>query len=212
MDIQNANKKLSQTYYDELRVFKHDFANMISVIRGYINNNDMEGLKKYFSTFEEDYENIQIIESLNSNNINDAGIYNLLVSKYQKATYLGITMKFDIFFNFKNLNISVYHISKILGILLDNAIEASKDCTSKEIKVSFRELPKQKVQLITIENTYLQKDLDMSKIFNKGYSGKKNHTGIGLWEVSEILKEYDNVYLKTSSNKEIFKQELHLYY
>ena len=36
--------------------------------------------------------------------------------------------------NLKNLNINTYNnVTKILGILLDNAIDASKKCNKKEV-------------------------------------------------------------------------------
>ena len=31
-------------------------------------------------------------------------------------------------------------------------------------------------------------DVDINKIFDKGVTGKENHTGLGLWEIRKILK------------------------
>ena len=134
----------------ELSVFKHDFANMVSVINGYIAADDMNGLKKYFSSFQNDYEKLQNLDILNTNIINDAGIYNLISSKYKKATDLNINFQLDIFFDFSKLLIDTYEFSKILGILLDNAIEASKECQTKYIRLSVRESPKYKLYLLKI--------------------------------------------------------------
>ena len=52
----------------------------------------------------------------------------------------------------------------------------------------------------------------MKNIFEKGISGKKNHTGIGLWEVNNIVKRFNNVILNTTKDDKYFKQELQIYF
>ena len=76
----------------------------------------------------------------------------------------------------------------------------------------FRESRKQRVQIVIIENTYLNKEIDTKKIFEKGFSGKENHTGIGLWEVNQIIKKNNNIVLKTTKDEKYFKQELQIYF
>ncbi len=50
-EIKLYNKTLT-ILHDNIRSFKHDFANIITGIGGYIHTNDMEGLKKILlSTF-----------------------------------------------------------------------------------------------------------------------------------------------------------------
>lgn len=213
-DLENAesyNNSLT-VLYDNVKAFKHDFDNMVNIISGYLQVNDITGLKKYFKTFDEDYKNITSVQMLNPNIINNPGIYNLIVSKYKKATDLDVIINFEFFFDFENLKIPIYEFSRILGILLDNAIEAANECEQKQINLLFRESQKQHVQIISIENTYLNKDIDTDKIFDKGFSGKENHTGIGLWEVKKIINRFNNVSLKTSKDDKLFKQELQIYY
>lgn len=201
-----------ETLNDDIRVFKHDFANMVNVISGYIKADDMDGLKKYFSSFEKDYSNYHNKEILNPKIINDPGIYNLLVAKYEKAYELGIIINFEVFFDFKKLQMPIYDFSKILGILLDNAIEATNTCDKKQINLVFNEFKRQNVQIISVENTYSDANLDLSKIFEKGTSGKSNHSGIGLWEVNRLVERNKNCILKTTNDNNYFKQELQIYY
>ena len=198
--------------YDNVRGFKHDFDNMINIIGGYIKSNDIDGLKQYYSSLEQDCNKVKNIQMLNPNIINNPGIYNLLVAKYKKATDLDVKIHFEFFFDFKNLKMPIYEFSRILGILLDNAIEAAKDCKNKEVNIVFREARKQHVQIVLIENTYLLSEIDMKKIFEKGISGKKNHTGIGLWEVNNIVNKFNNVILNTTKDEKYFKQELQIYF
>ena len=48
-------------------------------------------------------------------------------------------------------------------------------------------------------------------IFNKGFTEKENHTGIGLWEVRKILSKNNNINLFTSKTDDLFKQQLEIY-
>ena len=213
-DLENAesyNNSLT-VLYDNVKGFKHDFDNMVNIIGGYIQVNDIEGLKKYYASLEKDCARVNNVEMLNPNIINNPGIYNLIVSKYKKATDLDININFEFFFDFENLHMPIYEFSRILGILLDNAIEAAKECEEKQINLIFRESRKQHVQLVIIENTYTNKDIDTKQIFEKGISGKENHSGIGLWEVNNIVKKNNNIVLNTTKDEKYFKQELQIYF
>jgi len=110
------------------------------------------------------------------------------------------------------LKMKIYEFARILGILLDNAIEASEECEDKIINIIFRDDDRKHRQLVTIENTFKNKNVDTVKIFGKGISEKENHTGLGLWEVNKILKKNTNVSLFTSKNEKYFSQQLEIYY
>ena len=208
---ENYNKSLT-TLYDNIRGFKHDFDNMLNIIDGYLSVNDIDGFKSYYSDLRADRIKTQNIEILNPNVINNPGIYNLIVSKYKKAIKLNINIQFDFFFDFNNLHMPFYEFSRILGILLDNAIEATAECEQKELFLTFRESPRNNVQIISIENTYKNKNIDTKKIFEKGFSGKHNHTGLGLWEINKIINKNDNIVLNTFKDDRFFKQQLEIYY
>ena len=213
-ELENAesyNKSLT-VLYDNVKGFKHDFDNMVDIIGGFIAVNDITGLKNYYSGLRENCVEIKNIQLLNPNIINNPGIYNLIVSEYQKAVDNNIKINFEFFFDFNNLHMPIYEFSKILGILLNNAIEAAKECDEKEINLVFRDSPKNNVQIIIFENTYLDKNIEISKIFNKGLSSKENHSGIGLWEVKQIEKKYNNIVLHTTKDDKYFKQQLEIYY
>lgn len=210
-DAENYNSSLL-ILYDNVRGFKHDFDNIINIIGGYIKLNDIDGLKQYYSSLESDCSRVKNIQILNPNIINNPGIYNLLVTEYEKAINLDVKINFEFFFDFQNLKMPIYEFSRMFGILLDNAIEAAKDCYNKEVNIVFREVRKQHVQIILIENTYFNSEIDMEKIFKKGISGKKDHSGIGLWEVNNIVKKFNYVILNTTKDDKYFKQELQIYF
>lgn len=97
---------------------------------------------------------------------------------------------------------------------MDNAIEASAECEDKFINLVIRKDFKCPRQLLIIENTYLNKNIDTEKIFEKGYTTKKHDTkghGLGLWKVRQILMKSTNLNLFTTKDNTYFKQQLEIY-
>lgn len=197
--------------HDNVRGFKHDFDNIVTTIGGYIRTSDMEGLKKYYLQLEDDCQRVNNLYILNPEIVNNDGIYNLLTKKYHEADSKGIKVNITFLLDLSKLNMKIYEFARILGVLLDNAIEASCECEEKIINIIFREDYKNKRQLIIIENTFNDKEIDIDKIFEKGISGKENHTGLGLWEVRKIVKKNNNINLYTTKSDNLFKQQLEIY-
>lgn len=202
---------------DNVRGFKHDFNNIIQAIEGYIMIGDMNSLKVYFSKLLDDcnyIKNLEIIAA--TNKIKDPAIYGVLLNKCKLAEKNNIKMNIDILMDFEGVDKQAYHLARILGILLDNAIEASVECEKKEINIKFREPSEEvKQRSIIIENTYNDKTFDESRIFEKNYSTKKKkgNSGLGLWKVKEIIEKETSMGLLTNKNKKsnVFQQELRLY-
>ena len=198
--------------HDSVRGFKHDFDNIVTTIGGYIRTEDMKGLKKYYLQLEDDCQRVNNLYLLNPEIINNDGIYNLLTKKYNEAEEKDIKVNITFLLDLSTLHMKIYEFARILGILLDNAIEASSECEEKIINLTFRNDNKNSRELIIVENTYNDKNLDTEKIFEKGISGKDNHTGLGLWEVRKLIKKNNNINLYTSKNDNFFCQQLEIYY
>ncbi len=221
MKLNLATKKLESAeeynntlriLHDNVRGFKHDFDNIVTTIGGYIRTNDMEGLKQYYLQLEDDCQRVNNLYILNPSVVNNDGIYNLIMKKYHEAEEKDIKVNISFLLDLSTLNMKIYEFARILGILLDNAIEASSECEEKIINLTFRNDSKNSRQLIIIENTYKNKDVDTHKIFEKGVSGKENHTGLGLWEVNKLLNKNKNITLFTTKNDQFFTQQLEIYY
>ena len=223
MTLESVNQDLEQTklynnslqiLHDNIRSFKHDFANIVQSIGGYIDTNDIEGLKKYYSQLLEDCGRVNNLSTLNPDVINHPAVYSLLTAKYHEADELGIKINLQIFINLNELNMKIYEFTRILGILLDNAIEAASECEEKIINLEIRKHTKPDRQILVIENTYSNKDIDTERIFEKGYTSKTDDTkphGLGLWEVKQILKKNKNLDLFTTKNDTYFSQKFTIY-
>ena len=214
-EAQLYNKTLT-LLHDSMRGFKHDFHNIVQGIGGYIETENMEGLKNYYSQLLKDCNRVNNLTALNPTLINNPAIYNIMAAKYHKADGIGVQITLGIFMDLNEIEkyMKIYEFTRILGILMDNAIEAASECEEKIIQVSFRKEENRNRILMIIENTYLNKDIDTERIFEKDFStkSKKTNSGLGLWEVRQILKKNNNLNLFTTKNEEFFIQQFEIYY
>lgn len=197
--------------YDKVKGYKHDFDNIVSALGGYIENDDMNGLKKYFNEIKKDCKITNNLSILNPRIISNPGVYSLLNNKYFKSTNSGVTFEIEFFLNLDTLEVNMFKFSRAIDVLLDNAIEEAEKCNDKIVKISFIRENRNNRSVITVKNTYSNKDVDLEKIFEKGASNKKEHSGFGLWELRKYVKNSTNLDLYTSKDDTYFKQELSIY-
>lgn len=212
LEQEKEHNRILRLAQDDLRGFRHDFANIMCTIGGYVHVKDIDGLSNYYSQLQKDINKINNLGTLDPAVINNPAIFTLIASKYDKASQLSITMNISCFINLNTLNMKIYEFTRALGILLDNAIEAAKECDEKLINLEIRKETSRNRQILIIENTYTNKDIDTEKIYEKNYSTKKGNSGLGLWEVRQILKRNSNLNLYTTKTDRLFKQQLEMYY
>lgn len=211
LEQEKEHNRILKLAQDDIRGFRHDFTNIICTIGGYVHTKDMEGLTNYYNQIQKDVVKVNNLTALNPDIINNPAIYALITSKYDKAANLNISMSVEVFTDLNSLPMKIYEFTRILGILLDNAIEAAQECDEKNVYIHIRKDEKHNRQLLILENTYKDKTIDTDKIFEKNYSTKPKNTGLGLWEVRQILKRNNNLNLYTTKNERLFKQQLEIY-
>lgn len=215
LEEEKSYNKTLTILHDKIRGFKHDFDNIVQAIGGYVETNDMEGLKEYYSHLQKDSARVNNLSLLNPSTINNPAIYSLLTSKYFTAKDAGIEIEnFEVFADFKELekHIRIYELSRILGILFDNAIDASKESDEKVLNLWIRNEPNRNRYIIKISNSYKDKSVDTDRIYEKGFSSKGENRGLGLWEVRQFIKKSKNLNLFTTKDDEYFTQQLEIYY
>jgi len=211
-NLEAYNKTLS-IMYDNIRAFRHDFSNYIQALDGFVRDNNIEGIKKMNDEVLKECRDVNNMGILNPKTINNPAIYSIITNKYYLAQEQDITMSIEVMLDLNEINISNYNFCRILAILLDNAIEAAKECEEKVVNVTFRQDARANRKLVIIENTYNKVDIDIDKIFEKGYSTKKEAKeshGLGLWTVRKILNNSKNLNLFTKKDA-MFSQQLEIY-
>lgn len=214
-DLESANHTIQTTkiLHDQVRSFKHDFDNIVNGIGGYIVNNDMQGLKRYYAQLLEECNKTNNLYALSPDVINHPAIYHMLATKYYEADKLDVEIKLNVFLNLNEIEdrMKIYDFTRILGILLDNAIDAAKECDKKILNVTFRKDITNDMILVIIQNTYSNKNVNTEEIYQKGVNSKENHSGLGLWKVRQILMHNNNLNLYTTKNNEFFTQQFEIY-
>nr|WP_317284108.1 GHKL domain-containing protein [uncultured Sellimonas sp.] len=104
---------------------------------------------------------------------------------------------------------SLEDVIQILGIFLDNAIEAAKECINKRIWISIRETEKR--FFFRIENTCL-KVPDLVEMFERSYSTKGENRGNGLYWARELIGKHPDMYHETQIKNGNVIQKLEIEY
>ncbi len=111
-----------------------------------------------------------------------------LYSKFLEADAKGIGIKYTLGVELEMCRIPEFVMIEILGILLDNAIEAVEKIENPMIYVRVVKEESFSVQVAnTIEDmTYG----NVMRLFDEGYSSKKGHQGLGLHKIAEYGQRY----------------------
>ena len=203
------NETLSKVN-EGVRGFKHDIGNIVQAILGYIAINDSEGAKKYCQNLVIGFNDINILSILSPKVIDDPAIYGVVVNKILVARDKDMTLSLDINTSVSNINFPKFELSRILGILLDNAIEAGEQTEEKKLTLNMYHDYTRNVDIIVISNSVSNVNIDVEKIFTKNYSTKKKPSGFGLYEVNKFLKRNPQGYIVTTidKNTKMFTQTL----
>lgn len=197
------------TVIDSTRALKHDFNNIFQAIHGYLENKDYEKLNTYVSKLMKECQTINTISLVNKDTFNDQGIYSLVGSKILLATSLQISFEIDCMVDFSKISFDKVNLVRILGILLDNAIEASSNSKEKSIMLECKHDIKKNATIINISNSFNENlSINVKDIFKKGFSTKQIKSGIGLWETKQIINKSSNSQIYTNIKDNIFTQSL----
>lgn len=210
IQIKNYNDRLEEMTSD-IQKFKHDYKNILITMREYIEKEDINGLRRFYNdNIEYLDKNIQInnLSIVSLKKVKNIELKGILSSKIIKAEGLKIKVKIDILNHIEDINMNIIDCCRVLGIIIDNCIEASLECEVPEIDISITK-NEYKTSFI-ISNNYKYKIDNISNLFKEGFSTKGKNRGIGLSSLKCILKGYDNIHFNINV-KENFVQQLDIY-
>ncbi|WP_042470513.1 sensor histidine kinase [Bacillus ndiopicus] len=199
MQLEQMNREIQQV--------QHDYSNILVAIRGYIEVENLEGLKHYFEKMISTTQSPSIRSLQQLEHIKLLELKGLLSAKIVKAHNLSIHMNVEIPNTIEHFFIESIDLVRLVGILFDNATEASIQHQAPQIELAILIISENQ-QLIVIRNTTVQSYVNLTKLFEENYSTKRNNQGLGLYNVQQLLKQYPNITLNTYVEDEWFVQEL----
>ncbi|WP_238903824.1 sensor histidine kinase [Clostridium sp. YIM B02506] len=221
-EIQYENRKIElenlkeynsnlEAMYNDMRGFRHDYTNILTAMSGYIEEKNIEGLEEFFykkivplnSEMNRKNNRIGLLQ-----NIHITEIKGLIASKVIRAQELGIDVLVDIVEPVDKINMDIIDLSRTIGILLDNAIEAAIECEKSWIKLTF--IQKENFVLLVFINSCVERTPQIYQIFEKGFSTKGDNRGLGLYNLKEIVNKYHTISLDTKVDKGEFTQVLQI--
>ncbi|WP_026887557.1 sensor histidine kinase [Clostridium beijerinckii] len=200
-----------ESMYNDMRKFRHDYVNILSSMKGYIEQKDLKGLDEFFNKkillmshdiSKKNYK-LELLQ-----HIKVTELKGVLSSKVIRAQELGINVFIDIMEPIEFINMDIIDLCRVIGILLDNAIEAALECESPSLKLGI--INKKNSIVILIINSCLKGNPPIYKMFESGFSTKGSNRGLGLSNLKEVISSYKNVTIDTSVENQEFIQNLQI--
>ena len=119
---------------------------------------------------------------------------------------LGIKITAEIPIEINKLNVKYFNLSRMLGIILDNAIEESELCENPEINIGIFNAMNSKI--IIVENKCRFNTLPLQKLKQVGFSTKGVDRGLGLNNLDEMISKGKNIFLETTIENGVFTQKI----
>ena len=191
----------------------HEYNNQLMVIKGYINK--PERLSEYLDEVIGEHKTGQNYTVKQLGFLPDGGVKGLLYHKLSKMEDNNIKYYLYVDQNLKNkdtesFDLKTYRdLTKLLGVFLDNAIDAALKSEEKEIEVELKD--KDDCLLLTISNTY-DKNMDINKVGKSGFTTKGVGHGFGLSIVKDIAKTNSEIETFSSKESDKFIQTAMIYF
>ncbi len=172
---------------DEVRSKQHEFDNKILAIYSILETSkSIDEARNKIDLYSSGMRLDNKIKELML--IDNKVIAGFIYSKLKLAKFKNIILEVNILTKLDKLPIEEHILIEILGVLIDNAIEASfcNDIIYLEVNKSDNNLE------VLLKNAYkYTSHLEFSKMFELGYSTKaKDSRGYGLYNVKNIINDY----------------------
>ena len=189
----------SKTYEQELvkrSKKQHEYKNQLVIIKSMIEDKDKEVINYIDEILNDNNKNKDIKWLTRLTNIPLGGLKGLIYYKINEMTSKGIKVNLEVAESlnkkslWKNYSKNSHDISKIIGVYIDNAIEAAAISSEKEVEIQFY-LENNNI-VLCIGNTFTG-NIDLLKIDTEGYSTKGNNRGYGLALAKDLLSKHSDI-------------------
>ncbi len=199
--------------YQSVRMFRHDFTNILVSMRETIETQKIEAVRK---TYGEILERSSIILEENRKevaklaNIKVLELKSVISAKILQAEIRDVAVELEIPETIDNIRVEKLDIVRIIGITLDNAIDAAVETEGDKAVVKVAIFNKGLARYYVVENDMVQEKLPIHLIFEEGYSTKGPHRGYGLANLDAIISNYPRVSYRIQAKNYKFRIELEM--
>lgn len=190
--------EMNALYYDayegliqSIREKQHDFKNHINAVAGMIYTNvTYEELadkqKKYFDEILGEMEEVSLLTL-----VENPLLSGFLVRKIREAERKGINVARNCIWKSNEMKIPEYKLVEMMGILLDNAVEAAEKLErNRNMKVNLGQ--EDEMLVFSVVNTHDGEALS-AEVFETGHSSKGKGRGLGLAKLKKLTEEAGGV-------------------
>lgn len=194
---------------DYQRVNNHENKNQLLVIKSMVERNDKKTIEYINEIIKEKREDNELIYT-KAKRIPSGGLQGLVYQKMLAMQENYINVILDVSSNvrkidFSNLSSKMnYDICRVMGIILDNAIEETIKFHRKEREIVIS-MYIDELFVIEVSNR-IKDNVDLDKIYEKGYTNKEKGHGYGLSLLKKIVDENTNVINELKITNDIFTQ------
>lgn len=196
--IDKAYQKDILNFYNMIRSQRHDFNIHLNAIFGLISSKKYDECNAYI---EEIIGETRVINELLP--LHHPATAAMLATLRLDAFQKGITLSFHLQDNLKDMPCTIYETNKILGNLIQNAIEETEANKSSDSVIHI-EITKEYYSIILkVTNDTTISEEDLNHMFDIGFSTKNLHDGIGLPAIMDIVSLYGGVIFPEINNGSI---------
>ena len=213
--MQEYSKRM-ENFYREIRIFRHDFFNIICTMGSYIDEGNINDLKKYYTT--KILKSGEILFNDNDFQLNklqliyDPAIKSLLYTKIITIINQQLHFNLELSKPLEKISSEIIdnlNLCRVLGILIDNAIEAATISDEKDFNLAI--FSKNNSTIFILANSTTINPFTFTDFAKEGFTTKHNHDGLGLISVQKILQHFPSVFLSTECENNIFRQTLTIF-
>ena len=196
---------------NEMRKFRHDYVNILTTLSDYIREDDMPGLRKYFDEHIVPMKDKLKTRSIKMNGIEKLKvreIKGLITTKIIQAQEKRIPISIEVPDEIDRIDMNTVELSRIIGIIVDNAIEASENLEEPLINIAF--IDNEESVTFIVMNKCSEDIPKIHELFEQGFSTKGDNRGLGLSTLKELTDSNENVLLDTVIENGYFVQKVEI--
>ena len=198
-EIMETHYRETETMYQEMRGWRHDFRNHLQLLKSYAQKGDLAAVQAYLAELEQDLSRVDPAVKT-GNTMADA----ILNSKISLARSKGVPVRADARIPVK-LSISDLDLCVILGNLFDNAIEASVKLPESQRLI--RLYMDMKGSQLYISFTNFAPGGKLAQTGGRFSTTKGSGHGFGLLRIDSVVKRLGG-YLRRASEEGAFTTEI----